>query len=214
MAEEENAPYSMWVNHQSRKNLVVLTADAVYVASIWKAQLPQIDLGLEDGKPADQLLPKATKVRLKSIERFQFKHVQVVVHQLMNKEVTIHYHDGKKTRKVAMMFESQGARDEFVNKLNDRLGNWPIAEKHEAPLLILANYLYIMLVISLLGALFSGIALFNPPDDNGSLPSRYWYATGPWGIAVPAMLISIGVLISGIWQLRRPPIIIVYEPPS
>lgn len=200
-----------WVNHNSRKNLVVLTADAVYIASVWKADLPRIDLGLEDGKSADQLLPKATRIFLKSIERIQFKHVQVVVHQLMNKDVTLHYRDRHKSRKATMTFESQAARDEFVNLLNDRLGTWPITEKYESPWLILANYLYIILVIGLLGILFSGIALYNPPNDDGSLPSRYWYATGPWGIAVPTMLIGVVVLIAGIRQLRTPPIIVTYE---
>ena len=203
----------MWVNPQTSNNLVVLTADMLYVASVWKSELPTIDLGLEKGTPVGELLPgKAYKIGLKNIESFQLKHTQVVVHQLMNKDVKVRYRDGTASRNVVIQFETQQMRDEFVNKLNEKLGTWRIKEKHEAPILILANYLYIIFVIGLLAILFSAIGLFFPPNDDNSLPSRYWYATGPWGLVVPAVVISVLVLIVGVWQLRRPPIIVSYEP--
>jgi len=212
-SQPESAPPLMWVNPQTRYNVVILTADMLYLASVKKADLPRIDLGLEDGKAADELLPaKAWKIPLANIERIQLKHVQVVVHQLMNKEVTIHYKDASKTRKATLTLDSQGMRDEFVQNLNERVGGWPIQEANESPWVILANYLYIILVVSLLAALFSWLGLTFKMNDDGSLPKRYWDATGPWGLVVPAMMICVAVLITGIRQLRTPPIVVTYEP--
>jgi hypothetical protein len=212
-ANDESPPSSLWVNHNVRHNVIVLTPLALFMATVRKADLAALDLGLQKCKPAQSLLPKnAWNIPIKNIERIQFKHVHVVVHHLMNKDVTVNYRDGRKVRKLTLTLDSQLARDEFVNKLNERLGTWPIVEKSESPILILGNYLYIILVISLMGILFSGIAVYNPPNDDGTLMSRYWYATGPWGIAVPAMVIAFAVLITGILQLRTPPIIVTYEP--
>jgi hypothetical protein len=212
MADEDASHYSMWVNRNARLNVAILTADFLYAATVRKADLPTLDKGMEDRKPPEKLLPKrAWKIPIRSIERVQFKHVHVVVHQLMNKEVTVHYQDAHKARKLVVTLESQAARDEFVNTLNERLGTWPITEANESPWLILANYLYIIFVIVLLGAFFSGLGLLMPPNDDGSLPSRYWYATGPWGIAAPAMVICVFVLIAGIRQLRTPAIIVTYR---
>jgi hypothetical protein len=203
----------MLVNRNARYNLVVLSTDTLYVASVWKSQLPRIDLELEAGTNPDLVLPpRAWKIPLKDIERFQFKHVPVVVHQFMNKDVTVHFRYGQKSRKLTLTLDSQKSRDEFVNTLNDRVGPWQIGEAHESPWLILANYLYIMFVIGLMAIFFSGLGLSMPPNDDGSLPSRYWYATGPWGLVVPAMVICVFVLIAGIRQLRTPPIIVTYRP--
>lgn len=213
MADDEASHYSMWVNRNARLNVTVLTTDFLYAATVRKADLPILDKGLEDRKPPEKLLPqRAWKIPVGSIDRVQFKHVPVVVHPLMNKEVTVYYQDASRSRKLVVTLESQAARDEFVNELNDRLGIWPITEANESPWLILTNYLYIIFVIVLLGAFFSGLGIFMPPDDDGSLPSRYWNATGPWGIAVPAMVICVMVLIAGIRQLRTPPIIVTYQP--
>lgn len=206
-------PPLMWFNGNPRNNLVVLTSRMLYLASVSRSDLPRIDLGLEDGQPADELLPaKAWKIPLDTIERIQFKHVPVVVHQLMNRDVAVQYRESGRTRTLAIQLENQAMRDEFVNNLNARVGPWPIAEANESPWLILANYLYIIFVIVLLAMLFSWLGLAFPMRDDGSLVKRYWDFAGPWGIAAPAMAVCVAVLVAGIRQLRTPPLIVTYQP--
>jgi hypothetical protein len=213
-SESEALPPLMWVSGQDRNNVVVLTADILFLATVKKADLPRIDLGLEDGEPATELLPaKAWKVPLADVTRIELKQVRSksMFEEWMNKDVTVYYLDGTKRRYLKISLASESVRDEVVQSLNDRVGGWSVSEADLSAWLILARYLWIITVLALLTIGWCWLVLTRPLNE-GALFKDYLDQTGAWGIAVPGMFVCIGVLLLGIWQLRTPPIAVTYKP--
>ena len=219
--ERESFLPLMWVNGQNRNNVVVLTTEVLYLAKVKQADLARIDLGLEGGQPADGLLPaKAWKLPLVDITRIQFKQVltRSAFEESGNKDLTVSYRDGSKVRNLKLTLTSEVVRDEVVQKLNDRVGPWPISETNVAAWLILARYVYIITVFALLTFFFSWLEVSNywnranTRGAFGSLVNRYLDAFGVWGIVGPGMLAAVVALAGGIRQIRTPPIIVTYEP--
>lgn len=211
----------MWVSEQARNNVVVLSTDMLYLATVKKADLARIDLGLEDGEPAETLLPvKAWKIPLDAIMQFQVKQVRRkgAFEESKNNTLTVRYLDLSKVRSLNISLASEVMRDEVVHQLNERVGNWEFSEVAVAPLLILARYLYIIVVFALLTIFFCWLELSNVWNRQGaggaagSLLNRYFDAFGIWGIFAPGMFVCVMVLIAGVRQLQVPPIIVRYEP--
>jgi hypothetical protein len=216
---EATAP-SMWVSGQDRSNVVVLSKDALFVATVRKDDLARIDLGLEDGKQPYELLPaKATQIPLADITRFQFKRVRSksAFEEWMNKDLTVYYRDQTRERSLKISLDSEAIRDEVAQALNRRVGPWPIAEAAVAPWRILIRYLYIILVLGLLTVFFSWLELSDYWNRHasggalGNLMNRYFDAFGVWGIFVPGLLACVIALIFGVLQLRNPPIVVTYQ---
>jgi hypothetical protein len=214
MAHEPDTPsYSLWYYGNQRYNLVVLTGETLYYAGVRRSALSQIDKDLEEGRDADDVIPgRPWKIPFETIECVQIKHSRVVVHQLMNKQVMVTHNDGRKSRRLEIVFESQDARDAFVQKLNDLVGPWPFTEADESPWHILARYLWIMTVVGGLTLLFSGLQLGGQLKSDSVALTKYFDAVGVWGIFVPGVMICLIVLTVGILQLRTPPIIVTYQP--
>jgi len=103
-------------------------------------------------------------------------------------------------------------RDEVVQRLNERVGPWPMGEEDEPAWRILMKYLWIMFVIVLLTIFFSGLLISGVITEAPIWIAWYLNLCGVWGVVFPGMLICVIVLVTGIRQLRTPPLIVTYEP--
>lgn len=208
----------MWVVAVGRNNVVFLTDETFYLASVKQADVAAIDLALENGEPAEPFLPaNAWKIPLADIERVEYKHSRVVVHQMMYRDLTIHYRDAKKSRRLNIMVPSDQMRDEIVNNLNERLGSWPIHKTYEPAWRILIRYLWIMLVIVALTIFFSGLLISGVVTEAPAIIAWYlnlwaWLLHSACGVMCPGMIACVVVLVTGVRQLRTPPVIVTYQP--
>jgi hypothetical protein len=211
----------LWVSEQARNNVVVLSADMLHLASVKKADLARIDLGLEDGEPAETLLPaKAWKIPLHAIAQFELKQVRrkSAFEEWMNNTLTVTYLDRSKMRTLKITLASEAIRDEVVQNLNDRVGHWEFSEVAVSAMLLLARYLYIIAVFALLTIFFCWLELSDVWNRQGAggatgrLLNRYFDAFGIWGIFAPGLFVCVMVMIAGVRQLQLPPIFVRYEP--
>jgi hypothetical protein len=221
MTERNQLPPLLWVSGDARNNVVVLTEHVLYVATMGKTELPKLDVGLDEGRHAYELLPpKALQIPLENLTRIQFKQLRrkSAFEVSTNRDATLHYRDQGKDRTVTIALENERTRDQVVQTLLGRLGSWVISEAHVPAWLILGRYVYVMTVLSLLTFFFCWLEVsdyWNRHGATGSaarLLNRYLDACGVWGIFVPgALAIGLGLFMA-VRQLRTPPVIVTYQP--
>jgi hypothetical protein len=219
--EGGSLPPLLWVSGDARNNVVVLAGDVLYVATMGKADLPKLDVGLDEGRKAYELLPaKVLQIPLESLTRIQFKQLRrkSAFEVSTNRDATLHYRDQDKDCSVTIALENERVRDQVVQTLLGRLGSWAISEAHVPAWLILGRYVYVMTVLSLVTFFFCWLEVSDYWNRHGAtgaagrVLNRYLDACGVWGIFVPGAF-AIGLaLFMAVRQLRTPPVIVTYQP--
>jgi hypothetical protein len=200
----------MWATKAQRNNVVVLTDAAVYLATVPAKGLPKVDLGLEEGEAAEDLLGKYTKVRLKRITAFQYRQSKMFAIA----DLTLFHDEGDVERKTVLSFGLPGNRAEFITELRRRLGNWPATEEVRSPAVTLLKYVAILSVV-LLGTAVLALAEWQGWITAGpSIVILCLDLCGVWGVLGFGTLLFMLVFAIGIRELAFDPIRIITHDPG
>lgn len=197
-----------WVNAQDKENFILLTPKAVYVATVPAKELPAVDVALEEGEaPDDALKGKFRKIRLSRLTRFQFKSST----SFPNGPVTLYYDDDGTERSAKVALGAADVREDFVKALNARLG-WDVSEENESSALVILRYLAVCAAISLGTGALAGMYLAGWITRAPACFAGIINMFGVWGILGAGGLFILLVLIAGVAEAFRPPVVVTYEP--
>jgi hypothetical protein len=198
----------LWVTAQEGENVVVLTGGALYSAKVPKKDLPDLDVALEGGEAAEELLPpKCFKARLTRLTRLQFRESEMVP----TATVTVFTDDDGRERKKILTFADVAQRDQFVKRLNRRL-DWPATEEDVSRVGIALKYLGILALTGFATGFLVVAELSGWIERGPALLILCLEWCGVWGVLALGGLLFLLFLGVGIREVIRPPVLVTYEP--
>ena len=197
-----------WVSGEDKDNAIVLTRKALYVATVTKKELPDVDVALEEGQSPDEVLTRNVwKVPLKRLVSLRYKHDSAVP----NGNVTIFYDDDGRDRKKELLFGEAPLRDAFVTEIADRFG-WTLTQEPESRAIIALKYAAAIVAIVLVTGFLTYGYLAGWIDRAPVLCAMAINWCGVWAILGAGGLFLLLALIAGIMSLVNPPVWMTYEP--
>jgi hypothetical protein len=198
----------LWITAQEGDNVVVLTPDTLYSAKVPKKDLPDLDMALEGGEAAEELLPpKSFKARLSRLTRFEFRESDM----LPAATVTVFTDDDGRERKKILTFADVAQRDQFVKKLNRRL-DWPATEEDVSRVGIALKYLGILALTGFATGFLVVAELAGWIERGPALLILCLEWSGVWGVLAVGGLLFLLFLGVGIREIIHPPVVVTYEP--
>jgi hypothetical protein len=199
----------LWNTAQPQGNVIVVTAGAVYVDTLRGKLVPKVEAGLEEGQaPADLLSRSHQKIPLRQLTRVRYKYSEKVPRA----QAELTYDDGRRERRKALVFQNSEQRDQFVDELLTRLGDWPARERQESGPVLFLKYGAGLAAIVIITVLICWAELAGLIRRGPALLILLLDLCGIWGILAIGILAFLIVLCVGIVELLHPPRIITHEP--